>query len=203
ATGLGSTPAGMVALVGINGQFTAYINAVVPTISISGASSATEGSPYTLNLHYSDVGEDPVLNWTINWGDGTESSPDVQTVSGNPSSVTHTFASGPNDYDISASVTTTSGTYYVSLPPDSTFNGSGTVTSTFSGQSISLSYLDYGPFVLPNGQILVLGHANNEQAIFCYNANGTLDTSFGSGGEELTSVLSSIDTVLGDSNGDI
>src|SRR5208282_3017973 len=99
---------------------------------------------------------DPVLNWTINWGDGTESSPDVQTVSGNPSSVTHTFASGPNDYDISASVTT-----------------------TFSGQSISLSYLDYGPFVLPNGQILVLGHANNEQAIFCYNANGTLDTSFG------------------------
>ena len=39
-------------------------------------------------------------------GDG-----DVQTVSGNPSSVTHTYSGGPNDYTISATATDQNGTY--------------------------------------------------------------------------------------------
>jgi uncharacterized delta-60 repeat protein len=198
---IGKTPSGNMGYVRFNNDLIEGVAAVAPTISVSGNSSVIEGAPYTLNLHYTGVGQDPVLNWTINWGDGTESSPGVQTVPGNPSSVTHTYASGPNSYNITASVTTTSGTYYVSFP-DSTFNGSGTITSPFSGQSISLSN-SYGPFVLPNGQVLVVGRANSEQALFLYNANGTLDTSFGTGGEKLTNALSSIDTVLGDSNGDI
>lgn len=77
---------------------------VVPTLSISGASSVNQGSLYSLLLSASDLHN--ILSWTINWGDG-----DTQTVSGNPSSITHTYATGPNSYTIQACATDNVGTY--------------------------------------------------------------------------------------------
>ena len=50
---------------------------------------STKGSIYTLNLSSTDPGADTISQWTINWGDGTD-----QVVTGNPSSVTHTYADG-------------------------------------------------------------------------------------------------------------
>ena len=47
-----------------------------------------------------------ITSWTINWGDGS-----VQSVSGNPSSVTHTYAMGPAQETISATATDQVGTY--------------------------------------------------------------------------------------------
>jgi uncharacterized delta-60 repeat protein len=67
---------------------TIQITNVAPALAISGAASVDEGSVYTLNLSSSDPGDDTITSWTINWGDS------IETVSGNPSSVTHTYADG-------------------------------------------------------------------------------------------------------------
>ena len=82
------------------------VTPVPPTLVISGASSVPDDTPYVLNLAASDPNQVTISSWTINWGDGT-----VQTVSGNPSSVTHTYTGGPNNYTISASATDANGTY--------------------------------------------------------------------------------------------
>ncbi len=78
---------------------------VAPTLAISGAASVNEGDTYTLNLSSSDPGTDTISQWTINWGDSTE------VVSGNPSSVTHTYADGDASYTISAAATDEDGTF--------------------------------------------------------------------------------------------
>src|SRR5262249_11736873 len=79
---------------------------VAPTLTLSGAGVVNEGSTYTLNLAASDPGQDTVANWTITWGDGS-----VETVAGNPGSVSHTYADGPRTYTISATAGDEDGTY--------------------------------------------------------------------------------------------
>jgi uncharacterized delta-60 repeat protein len=81
------------------------VNNVDATLVISGASSVAEGSPYTLNLSSSDPGADTITSWTINWGDG------IEIVSGNPASVSHTYADGSVSYTITATATDEDGTY--------------------------------------------------------------------------------------------
>jgi uncharacterized delta-60 repeat protein len=86
---------------------TATINVlnVAPTLAISGAASVNEGDGYTLNLSSSDPGPDTISGWTINWGDSTE------IVSGNPTSVSHTYADGDASYTITATATDEDGTF--------------------------------------------------------------------------------------------
>src|SRR5262249_44400253 len=86
---------------------TLTVNNVAPTLTLSGASAVNEGSTYTLGLASSDPGADTISSWTITWGDGS----DPQTVTGNPSSATHVYADGPNNYTISATATDEDGTY--------------------------------------------------------------------------------------------
>lgn len=86
--------------------FTVTVGNVAPTLIIAGASSVDEGSAYTLTLSESDPGTDTISSWTINWGDGN-----IQNVTGNPSSVTHTYADGDNNYTISATATDEDGTF--------------------------------------------------------------------------------------------
>ncbi len=81
------------------------VDNVAPTLAISGAAAVDEGSVYTLNLSSFDPGADTITSWTINWGDGS------QVVSGNPSSVTHTYADGTITYTISATATDEDGTF--------------------------------------------------------------------------------------------
>src|SRR5262249_57082849 len=50
--------------------------------------------------------DDTIDHWTVTWGDGV-----VQTVSGNPTSVPHTYADGLNDYTIKATATDEDGTW--------------------------------------------------------------------------------------------
>src|SRR5205085_1650832 len=47
-----------------------------------------------------------ITGWTVNWGDGV-----VQSFTGSPLTVTHSYADGPNAYTILASATAASGTY--------------------------------------------------------------------------------------------
>ncbi len=83
-----------------------HVNNLPPTLTLSGNAVVLAGSTYTLNLASSDPGQDTIALWTITWGDGN-----VDIVSGNPGSVTHVYASGPNDYSISATGTDEDGTW--------------------------------------------------------------------------------------------
>jgi choice-of-anchor A domain-containing protein/RHS repeat-associated protein len=86
---------------------TVEVTNVAPAVVISGAASINEGATYTLSLSAgSDPGEDNITGWEINWGDGV-----VETITGNPSSVTHLYADGDADYQISATVTDEDGEY--------------------------------------------------------------------------------------------
>ncbi len=83
------------------------VNNTAPTLTLSGPSLINEGSTYTLHLSSSDPGADTISKWTITWGDGTP----AQVVNGNPSSATHTYADGPNNYTINATATDEDGTW--------------------------------------------------------------------------------------------
>jgi uncharacterized delta-60 repeat protein len=96
---------------------------VAPALTISGSSAVDEGAGYTLNLSSFDPGADTIASWTINWGDTTE------VVSGNPASVTHTYADGANSYTISASAT----------DEDDTFAAGNTVAVTVNNVAPTLS----------------------------------------------------------------
>jgi hypothetical protein len=85
--------------------FDLTINSVAPTLAISGAADVDEGENYTLNLSSFDPGDDTITSWTINWGDG------IEVVSGNPTSVSHTYVDGDASYTISASATDEDGTF--------------------------------------------------------------------------------------------
>lgn len=115
---------------------------VPPTLSLSGASSVNEQSSYTLNLSGSDL--HAIQSWSINWGDGNS-----QTVSGNPSSVNHTYATGPNSYTISATATDNVGTYS-------------------AGNSVGVSVLHVPPTLAISGAASV-----NEQSAYTLNLSGT------------------------------
>jgi len=77
-------------------------------VNIWDAGTAT--SPYTLGLSESDPGH-AIQGWAINWGDGSP----VQSVTGNPASVTHPYA--PGNYAISATLTDDLGTYASNVLP--------------------------------------------------------------------------------------
>ncbi|MEO1530517.1 MAG: PKD domain-containing protein, partial [Planctomycetota bacterium] len=105
---------------------------VEPERTIGGANSVNEGSPFTLNLFAgNDPGEDTISSWTIDWGDGT-----VETVTGNPDSVVHTYSDGPNTFLITATVTDEDGTYaandhavtVVNVEPERTIGGADAVS---------------------------------------------------------------------------
>ena len=84
---------------------TVFILNVAPTLHLAGAADAASGVAYPLGLSVSDPGSDTITKWVITWGDGV-----VQTVNGNPSSVSKVFAN-PGSYTITATATDEDGTY--------------------------------------------------------------------------------------------
>ena len=84
--------------------FTINVSNVAPTLTISGNPTAEAGIPYTLNLASSDPGVNTISQWEINWGDGSN-----EIITGDPSSVMHTYATG--NFTITASATDEDGTY--------------------------------------------------------------------------------------------
>lgn len=144
---------------------------VPPTLATSGASTVAEGSLYTLNLSVlGDPGFDTIQSWKINWGDGN-----IQSVNGNPSSVTHVFANGPADFVIAASATDEDGTYntggptvsVTNVPPTSADIGPDRTVNEGTKVSMSATFVDPGidPWVYKwhvtsdNGQIIADGTA--------------------------------------------
>ncbi len=82
------------------------VDNVAPTLLTTGTGTATAGVSYTLNLSANDPGNDTIASWTINWGDGT-----IETIAGNPSSVTHTYTNDGFTYNILASAADEDGTH--------------------------------------------------------------------------------------------
>src|SRR5262249_26760545 len=147
---------------------------VAPTLTLSGASAANEGSTYTLNLSASDPGQDTIASWTITWGDGN-----VQTVSGNPGSGSHTYGDGPGTVTISATARDEDGTYNA--------GNSLNVTVNNVAPTASLS----GPVTGARGQLRTfsLGAADpsavDQAGSFTFNINwgdGNSQSSSGGGG---------------------
>ncbi|MCP3983242.1 MAG: DUF4347 domain-containing protein, partial [bacterium] len=154
-----------------------------PSVSVSGADTVTAGDVYTLNLSAAAV-DVATLSWTIDWGDGT-----VETIAGNPSSVTHTYMNTGFTNNILVSATDVNGTYIVgdllstSFQTDSVMRfdaNTGEFLQEF-GKNDGDNPVDVQ--VGPDGRIYVTGYASNN--IYRYEADGSGGTEFvtaGSGG---------------------
>ena len=67
-----------------------------PVFGVSGPATATIGGAYTIQLSAQDPGQ-TVSEWYVDWGDGT-----LQGIAGNPSSASHSYASGGVVYTVAA-----------------------------------------------------------------------------------------------------
>ena len=86
--------------------FKVTVNNVAPSIAISGAASVNEGSPYSLTLGaVTDPGTDTVSSYVVHWGDGN-STPTRTT-----GAKSHTYADGPNDYNVTVDLVDEDGTF--------------------------------------------------------------------------------------------
>ena len=167
---------------------------VAPTLTIDGDSSVDEGSIYVLQLTSSDPGDDTISSWEIDWGDGN-----VQTVSGNPSTVEHVYADGDNEHAIAASATDEDGVYAAQGGPlvwglDSSFSGDGRLATTFFYEGAELSARAHDVAIQSDGKIVVVGEALSDDsssavwsfAVVRYLPSGELDPTFGTGGRVTT-----------------
>lgn len=128
----------------------------------------------------------------------TKSYPNAQAqavaIQGDGKIVAAGFAAGTttkgNSYDFAIA------RYNVNGSLDNTFGSSGKVTTNFSGtggQATASYDVAHAVFLQPDGKIVLAGitstavPAGNNIALARYNANGTLDTTFGSGGKVTTS----------------
>jgi hypothetical protein len=83
-----------------------HVNNVPPSISISGAADVNEGSTYSLTLGaVTDPGDDTVSSYIVHWGDGSS---DTYSSNGAKS---HTYADGPNDYNVTVDLVDEDGTF--------------------------------------------------------------------------------------------
>jgi len=90
----------------VSRSFDVEILNVAPELSLSGAASNVRGEVYTLGLEDLDPGDDTIIEWEIDWGDGS-----VQKIAGDPSTATHIYTAAPGNYIIRASATDEDGTF--------------------------------------------------------------------------------------------
>ncbi len=101
-----ATDSGFGATAGNNATQSISVQNVAPTIAITGNASVNEGSSYSLTLGaVTDPGQDTVSSYVVHWGDGNTS-----TFSSNGAK-THTYADGPNDYNITVDLVDEDGTF--------------------------------------------------------------------------------------------
>ena len=82
---------------------------------------------------------------------------------------------------------------------DTTFDGDGIVTTAVSGTTIGANSVFFDVVIQPDGKIVAAGNAsiggNQNFAVVRYNANGSLDTTFGANGIVITDFGTSGDTL--------
>ncbi len=153
---------------------------VEPVLSTTGSGTVADGGTYTLNLGVVDPGDDTITGWTINWGDGT-----IETVVGNPSSVTHPYSGAGRTYDILVSATDDDGTYLQnellvpSYDGDAVFRyapTSGAFVDSFAGPDDPIQTL-----VGPDGLLYVSGDVSNDVRRYDPQTGAVVDTFVASG----------------------
>jgi len=146
--------------------FTLTVDNAAPTITATGASSVDVGALYTLNLSAADPGDDTIVGWTINWGDGA-----IETVTGNPSSVSHVYTQAGFTRNITVSARDEDGSWTNSdLIVGQYINNSdlvyrfdantGALISTFASSAGDVDRAYY-PVVGPDGNFYVSGYDSN------------------------------------------
>jgi hypothetical protein len=103
---------------------------VAPVLTVAGSGSANEGSTYTLNLSSTDVGNDTIQRWNINWGDGTSSV--LNAASGSANKV---YADN-GAYVVSVTATDEDGTYSASTHNVSVANVAPVLSTTIRNNAI-------------------------------------------------------------------
>lgn len=78
---------------------------VAPTLTVSGAPTISQGQTYTVALDAVDPGDDTIVNWRIDWGDGV-----VDLLPVDPSSASHVYTVASN-YQVLAEATDEDGTF--------------------------------------------------------------------------------------------
>jgi hypothetical protein len=142
------------------------VNNVAPTLALTGPTQVAPGTAYTLGLSSSDPGADTIDHWSIDWGDGT-----VDTLAGNPTSATHTYAADAT-YAVSASAQDEDGTFSAparsvtvvtivdNVAPTATFGSAGATTAGAAAQTFTVFYADDGDLndaSFGDGDVLVTG----------------------------------------------
>ena len=85
---------------------TLTVNNTAPILGTTGSTTIAQGAVYRLNLSVTELGDDTITSWTINWGDGS-----IETFAGNPSFVEHTYLNGGFTNNILASAIDEDGKY--------------------------------------------------------------------------------------------
>ncbi|WP_297325734.1 PKD domain-containing protein [Nitrosomonas sp.] len=151
---------------------TANVSNTAPTLTVTGNATASNGGVYTLNLSAVDPGADTISGWTINWGDGT-----VQTVTGSPATITHSYTKVGFTYDILATATDEDGTatnsevLVASMGNDSVHRLDG-VTGALIDVLPANAALDGpgGSVIGPDGRLYVSGYVSNN--VVWYDLDG-------------------------------
>ena len=112
--------------------FGVTVQNVAPTLTLSGAASVDQGTPYTLSLGRTDPGADTLADWEINWGDGQ-----VESVAGTVTTVQHTYFAGGTTYGITATGTDEDGAF-----PSNTLNVSVAAPNTAPVPQSQTVFLD-------------------------------------------------------------
>jgi uncharacterized delta-60 repeat protein len=165
---------------------TVTVDNVAPTLTVTGAGTANEGSLYSVNLGSSDPGADTISSWTINWGDGH-----TDLLSGNPSTASHTYADNGN-YTIISSATDEDGTYsapnasvaVANVAPTLTVTGTGTANEG-SPYTVNLGSSDPGADTISSWTInwgdghtdVISGHPSAASHTYADNGNYTIVSS--------------------------
>ena len=134
--------------------------------SITGSALVDEGSPYVLHFQAAPPAG---ASWAVDWGDGTA----PESVAGTAKTATHVYADGPATPTISASAAG------VGDRLDPAFGAAGTgKVKTDLGSSDDFAYR---MALQPDGKIVLAGGAGFSAAR--YYPDGTLDSTFGTGGK--------------------
>lgn len=121
------------------------VNNTAPGISVTGASETGSGEDYVLNLAAIDPGNDTIIGWTVNWGDGQ-----IDSIVGNPSTATHTYTNDGITNNITVSAVDEDGIYlasrlYTTSHSSSQLFGSDGNTTTSNSTSTSPAAVVIGP----------------------------------------------------------
>lgn len=132
---------------------------------------AIEGNSHKILLASDGTGSESISSWSMDWSDGTG-----DTLEGNPRHAYHTYANGPAGYAITATATNATGTYdarWVTGRLDTAFGTNGTAASGLGTTAKAM-------FPMADGKFLGVG--KDDVTFVRFNADGSMDTSFGTGG---------------------